>query len=414
MVTKIFSHGKRILFAPQASILSAASVIMLMVVFSRILGLIRQRVLLSYFLPEDLSLFFAAFRLPDLVFEVLTLGALSSAFIPVFTSYLKKDEKEAWQIASRIMNLGLLIFVGVAFIFSFSSEWMYGIVAAGFEPHEAARIAGFARILFAAQGFFLASYVITGDLESMRMFFVPAMAPLLYNLGIIFGTVVLNSRFGLYAPAIGVVIGAFLHFLIQLPFAYRLGFRFTLSFKPDRGVREIAKLAGPRVVELGVLQLSKTVELYLASLISTAAYTYFTLANAVQMLPVGVFGVSLAKAAFPSLTREANEPQEFKRILLTTLYQVFFLIMPLTTILIVLRVPVVRLLFGTDIFGWKATVQTGFVLSAFAIGVPAQASVMLLNRAFYALHDTRTPMAISLAGTSIATITSMVLILGFG
>ena len=122
MVTKIFSHGKRILFAPQASILSAASVIMLMVVFSRILGLIRQRVLLSYFLPEDLSLFFAAFRLPDLVFEVLTLGALSSAFIPVFTSYLKKDEKEAWQIASRIMNLGLLIFAGVAFIFSFSSN----------------------------------------------------------------------------------------------------------------------------------------------------------------------------------------------------------------------------------------------------------------------------------------------------
>ena len=399
--------------APQETILSAASVIMVMIVASRVLGLIRQRVLLSFFVPGELSLFFAAFRLPDLVFEVLTLGALSSAFIPVFTKLLKKDEKEAWETASRVVNLGLAMFIVVALAFGLMAHWLYQRVAPGYSLVETNEIANLARILFAAQGFFVVSYIVTGVLESKRRFLMPALAPLFYNLGIIVGTVLFSSRFGLIGPAIGVVIGAAAHFLVQLPLAYRMGFRFSLNFKPDESVKQIGALAAPRILELSVLQISKTVELFLASMISTAAYTYYTLANSVQLIPVGLFGVSLAKAALPTLTREADDLPQFRKIFLKTWYQVVFLVMPLATILIVLRIPVVRLLFGTNIFEWEATVQTGLVLSAFAVGVPFQASVMLLNRAFYALGDTKTPVAISLVGVIITIVGGLLMVLEF-
>jgi len=396
MVNSLFSRGKKILFSQQESILSAATVIMLMVVASRILGLLRNRILLGYFSPEEMSLFFAAFRLPDLVFEVLTFGALSSAFIPVFTKLVKRDEREAWDTASRVMNLGLLLFVAISLIFGVFSHILYNIVAPGYSSEDTELVATLARVLFAAQGFFVVSYVLTGVLESLRRFLIPALAPIFYNLGIILGAVLFSKNLGLYAPAIGVLIGAAMHFMVQLPLAYKLGFRFQLTLRPNINVKKIGELAWPRVIELSLLQVSKTVELYLASIISTASYTYYMLANSVQLLPVGLFGVSMAKAALPTLTRHADEPVMFKRTFLATLYQVIFLVTPMAVFLIVLRIPIVRLLFGTNIFGWEATVQTGLVVSAFAIGVPAQASVMLLNRAFYAMSETKLPVRISL------------------
>ncbi|EKD57696.1 MAG: virulence factor MviN, partial [uncultured bacterium] len=132
----ILKKGKQILLSQQSSVISAASVIMLMVVASRILGLVRQRVLAHFFLPEELSLFFAAFRLPDLLFEVLVFGTFSSAFIPVFTKSLKKGDTLAWDIAGRVVNIGLVIFIPIAIIFSFNAEAIYSYVAPGFSVEE--------------------------------------------------------------------------------------------------------------------------------------------------------------------------------------------------------------------------------------------------------------------------------------
>src|SRR3990172_7593042 len=132
MVQKIIDKGRKLLFSPQASVLSAASIIMVMVVASRILGLIRQRVLASFFTPDELSLFFAAFRLPDLVFEVLVFGTFSAAFIPVFTGLIKKDRKEAWQVASTVVNVGLLAFFIFAALLAVFSPHLYGVLAPGF------------------------------------------------------------------------------------------------------------------------------------------------------------------------------------------------------------------------------------------------------------------------------------------
>src|SRR4029078_5067955 len=141
------------------------------------------------FAPGDLSLFFAAFRLPDVLFEVLVFGTFSSAFIPVFTKELKDGgTEEAWRLASRVVTIGLTFFILFAVCFSFFAQDIYRIITPGFSDPETAQIASVARILFAAQGFFVISYVLTGVLESMRRFLVPALAPLFYNIGIIIGT----------------------------------------------------------------------------------------------------------------------------------------------------------------------------------------------------------------------------------
>lgn len=412
MVNKIINRGKKLISAPQSSILSAATIIMIMVMASRILGLVRQRVLAHFFAPAQLSLFFAAFRLPDLIFEVLVFGTFSSAFIPVFTKALKKGDHDAWDTATRTMNIGLLFFGIFALVFGLNSHRIYHLLTPGYASSEIATIAGLAQILFAAQIFFVASYVLTGVLESMRRFLMPALAPLFYNLGIIVGTVVFHNQFGLMAPAIGVFCGAFLHFIIQLPLAYKLGFRFSLKFRPNKDVKQIGKLAAPRMVDLGFLQIQKTVELSLASLISTASYTYFTFANSLQLLPVGLFGVSLSKAALPTLSRFDDDLEKFTNTLLSTLYKIIFLVIPVSAMLIVLRIPAVRLAFGTDIFDWAATVQTSFVLSAFAISIPFQAASALLARGFYALHDTRTPVTVSLVSSLVSVGFGILFILG--
>jgi len=397
MVNRLLNKGKQILSSPQTSVLSAASLIMVMIVASRVLGLVRQRALAHFFTAGELGLFFAAFRLPDLVFEVLVFGTFSSAFIPVFASLAKKEEKEAWRVASTVANVGIIVFLVAATLVSFSSTFLYGIIAPGFSGENREQIVSLTKILFAAQGFFVISYVLTGVLESLRRFLVPALAPIFYNLGIILGTVLFSSSLGLYAPVIGVLIGAFAHFAVQLPLAMKLGFRFRPKIEIDESVKKIGKLALPRILEVSFLQVSKVAELFFASFVSTASYTYYTFGNSLQLLPVGLFGTSIAKAALPTLSSLSDSKEKFARTLFKSLYEMTFLITPIATFLVVLRIPVVRLVYGTDIFTWESTVQTSMVLSSFAFGIVFQATSALLARAFYAIHDTKTPVMISVS-----------------
>lgn len=396
MVKKFFLKSKKALSSPQKSVLSAASVIMLMVMFSRVLGLVRQGMLTHFFREEELALFFAAFRLPDLVFEILVYGTFSAAFIPVFAKLVKRNTKEAWEVASTVVNISLLAFVFLATLVSFSADWLYGIIAPGFSSIERSQIVSLTRILFAAQGFFVISYVLTGVLESLRRFLIPALAPLFYNLGIILGTYFLSAKYSLMAPVIGVVAGAAMHFLIQLPLAIKLGFKFRFKIKINEEVKRIGRLAGPRILEISFLQISKMAELFFSSIISTASYTYYMLANSLQLLPIGLFGTSIAKAALPSLSQQSGDMKKFKETLVQSLKDIIFLTLPVATLLIVLRIPIVRLVYGRDLFSWNATVETGLVVSAFAVGVVFQTSIALLARSFYALRDTKTPVAISI------------------
>jgi len=400
--------------APQGSILSAASIIMVMLVGSAVLGLLRRRILLQFFVPEDFALFEAAFRIPDFFTAIVALGTLSSAFIPTYTALSKKNKKKSLELAGSLATIGVAIYVVFLVVFFVLAEPFYRLIVPGFSPADIGQVASLSRIVFAAQGLFVVSYVLTGMLESERRFLLPALAPLLYNVGIIVGVLLFASDLGLIGAALGAALGALFHLLIQVPIAWRLGFRPVLALRLTPEIKRVARLAAPRMFELSFLQLAKVVELSLASVISTASYAYYTLAISVQTLPVSLFGTSLAKAALPALSHAHDNPKRFRDTLLTTLYQGLFLAMPFATLLIVLRIPVVRLLFGTDIFDWPATVQTGLVLSTFAIGVPFQIAQALLTRAFYALGDTRTPVKMSLIGSGITAVSGVILVFFLG
>jgi len=397
---KIFlKNSSNLLTRKQKSIFSAALIIMVMVTISRILGLIRNRILAHFFTAEALSIYFAAFRIPEVVFEVLIFGTLSSAFIPTFTAYLsKKREEEAWYIVSAVISLVLVFFLLLAIPLFILSKPLYQIITPGFSLPDVGLTAKLAQILLLAQGFFILSYFLTAILESFQRFLVPALAPLFYNLGIILGTVVFARRLGIYGPTIGAVIGAFFHFLIQVPLAFHLGFRPRLFLDINHpGVKKIGRLALPRVIELSFLQISKGAELFLASLVSTAAYTYYTFANSLQLLPVTLFGTSIAKAALPSLSYQTagGNTKDFKKTFFFLFNQIVLLTFPLSVFLAVLRLPLVRLVFGAAQFTWGSTLQTGLTLSAFCPGITAQALIYLLTRAFYALHNTKTPVITS-------------------
>ena len=388
---------KSLFIGQQHTVLSAATLIMIMIVASRLLGLVRQRVLAHFFDPSSLSLFFAAFRLPDTFFEVLVFGTFASAFIEIFSKTLRYSKTKAWEVAGIVANWGGIIFIILASAVFIFAHPIYKILTPGFSIEDQVKIADLARILFIAQGFFVISYVLTAVLESSKRFFVPALAPLFYNVGIIVSTIVFHDKFGLFAPVIGVVVGSASHFLIQLPLAIKLGFRFSKSLKITPEVKKIAKLSAPRILEVSFLQIAKFVELTLASLISIPAYTYFTFGNSVQLIPVGLFGTSIAKAALPTLSMQSDNLEAFKKTLFETLNQVVFLMAPIVAFLAIARIPVVRLIFGTDIFTWDATVETSFVVSAFAVGIFSQAANSILARSFYALHDTKTPVLVSVS-----------------
>jgi len=401
MVSKIFARGKKILVNPQSSLLSAATVIMSMIIFSRFLGLLRQRVLAHFFSPLELSLFFAAFRLPDSIFEVFVFGTFSSAFIPVFSESFRKKRKVAWETAALVLNLGVFFFLIFYLLLFLLADKFYFFIAPGFSASEREKVVLLTKVLFLSQIFFVASYVLTGVLESLRRFLIPALAPIFYNLGIISGTFFFFRNFGIFAPVIGVLLGSFFHFLIQLPLALKLGFRFIPKLKLTKEVKKIGKLALPRVVETIFLQFLKFAELFFSSVISTASYTYYTFGNSLQLVPIGLFGTSIAKAALPNLSRQAKNLLEFRRILLTSLKSVIFFVAPIASLLFVLRIPLVRLIYGTDIFSWEATIQTSLVVSAFSLGVIFQSVIALLSRAFYAIHDTKTPVLVSIGSIAI-------------
>lgn len=383
----------------QVNISSAAVLISLMIAFSRVLGLLRNRVLAHFFSSVDLSLYFAAFRLPEIVFDILVFGVISAAFIPVFTAYLaRNEEKIAWQVANQVLSLSLFIFFLFSGLTFLLAAPIYRLIIPGFSASQSQQVVFLARILIFGQSFFLISYFLTGILESWQRFLVPAIAPILYNLSIIAGTVFLAPRLGLMAPALGAVAGAFLHFFIQLPLALSLGLRPKLVFDFSHpGIRKISRLAWPRILELSLLELAKTIELFFASLVSVSAYTWLTFANSLQLLPVALFGTSLAKATLPTFSSLATrgEEEQFKKVFLSSFQQIVFLTIPASVFLVILRVPVVRLVFGTARFTWESTLETGYTLSVFCLSVCSQSLVLLLNRAFYAFQQTKTAVKVS-------------------
>lgn len=389
----------------QSNILSAAAVLMVAVLGSKILGLIRYRLLVHNFNTTDSALFLGAFSLPDLLFQLLIFGALSVAFIPVFTDFLHhQGEEEAFKFASNILNLSLLVFTLFAVLAYIFTPSLNNLLLPGYGGErklltdEITRIILLGQILLVVGAFFIA---IT---QSFQRFIISSLAPLFYNLGIILGIIFLTPQYGLMGPAFGVVVGAALHVLIQLPLISKLGFKWGSSIDfLNKGVREIFRLMSIRNVGLVFEQIGERVAIALASLISYSSVTLLTFAQQLVIVPITLFGSTIAQAALPVLSQEQSRKEigSFKTTLLTTMHQILFLTLPSAAILIILRIPVVRLIYGASRFNWEDTVLTGRTVAFLALGLAAQALVLLLVRAFYALKDTKTPVVVSITTVSV-------------
>ena len=418
-MVKLFKNTFAILNRTQNSILSAASVIMTAVLISRVLGLLRDRMLAARFTPEELGIYYAAFRLPNMIFELLVMGALATAFIPVFTTYLSaKGREEAFTMASSVINIGLGIFLIMSLPIIFFTNQVSHFLAPGFTDEQITLMASFTRIMILAQVFpLIIGNFLTGILQSYRNFILPALAPVIYNVGIIIAIIFLTPAIGLYAPVIGVVIGAFLFALIQIPAVVHLGYHHKWSWDINHpGAVSVGKLMLPRTLGLAVSQIDTTIDLILSTLLGAASVTVFNFALHLQQVPIGLFGASLAQATLPSLASSYAEKkyEEYKKIFLTSFHQILFLVVPLSAVLIVLRIPMVRLVFGaSSLFDWNSTVITGQTLAYFSISLFAQALVHLLARGFYAMHDSKTPVAIGAICVIVNTILSLLFILYF-
>ncbi len=372
---------------------------------SRVLGLIRDRLLAGRFgAGDELDIYFAAFRLPDLIYSILIIGAISSAFIPVFAQYFKKDKKEAWYLTSGLFNLGVLILIILAGIFIILAPWLISIIAPGFSGAKREMTILLTRIMFLSPILLGMSSILSGVLQYFHRFFVYSLAPIMYNIGIIIGILFFVPAKGLVGLAWGVVLGAGLHLLIQLPSAIYSGFHLT-KFKIffHKGIKKIIKLMIPRTIGLAGFQINFLVITAIASTLISGSIAIFNLSNNLQYVPIGIVGVSFAVAAFPRLAKSFAEKnkKEFSKNFSSIFSQILYLVLPITVLFFLLRAQIVRIILGTGEFGWTDTRLTAAALGIFSFAIFAQSLVPLISRAFYAFQNTKTPVLISLSSIGI-------------
>lgn len=407
MIDKIVKSG--ILNSkPTQSVMAAAFIIAVAGLASRILGLFRDRILASTFGAGDtLDAYYAAFRVPDLVYNLLILGALSAAFIPVFTQLISKDkDSEAWELASGVLNLQILIMGILLVVLAVFSPFFMHLITPGFEGEKLQMTVDFTRIMFLSPLIMGVSGIFGGVLVSMKKFLIYSLAPITYNLGIIFGALILVPTMGPVGLAWGVVFGAIFHMLIQYPAVKFSGFRFHFVFKEsfkNKNVREVFHLMIPRMMGVAVSQLNLVIITIFASTLTAGSLAAFNFANNIQSAPLGLFGASFAIAVFPTLSayHARNEDEKFSRAFSKTFRQVVFFVIPISVLIFVLRAQIVRVILGSGRFNWEDTKMTFAVLGYLTASLFAQALIPLLARAFYAIQNTKTPFLIALLSEAI-------------
>ena len=397
MVQSLINHSRKFLQTEHKSILSAAFVIAASFMASAMLGLVRNHLLAARFfggLEGNLDVYFAAFVLPDTIFQLLVVGAVSAAFIPVFQEHLDRGREEAHYLGNAALTTIGLILALVTVVLIIFARPIAGLMA-HYSPEKLDLMANLIRIMSLAQLLFTLSAFLTGILQSQRRFLIPAIAPLLYNLGSIIGIYFFSSSLGIYSAALGVVFGAFLHVIVQIPLVKHLGFSPKLVFKPRHpGVITMLRLMPPRALALGLEQIERWVAVNLTSLLAAGSLSIFSFARQLYALPVSLFGVSLSQASFPTLSDEAAQSDltKFKETLGKSLSQIFFFALPASVLVLVLRIPLVRLAFGARSFPWDATLLTARALALLSLSIAPLAVTQVLTRAFHALKDTRRPL----------------------
>jgi putative peptidoglycan lipid II flippase len=390
----------------------AATLVVALFFISRLTGLAREMIISARFgTTAELDAYLAAFRLPDLLFQVIAGGALGSAFIPVFTGCLaRRNLPAAWRLFSAIVTLVLVVMTTVALCAAVAAPWLvHHILAPGFTPAQQALTASLMRWMLISTVIFGVSGILMGVLNSFQHFLLPALAPALYNLSIIAGALFLAPSLGVYGLVIGVIVGAALHLDVQLLGLWYYRARYTPMLGLGNPlVREVGRLMAPRALGLAAVQLNFWVNTVLASSLASGSLSALNYAWLLMLLPQGIVAQGVATAAFPTFAslEAQGRRTELRRAIAGTLRGVLFLAIPAAVGLFFWRVQLIQLLLERGEFTATSTQLTASALAFYSVGLVGHSVVEIVARAFYSLHDTRTPVIVGVAAMAGNTVLS--------
>jgi putative peptidoglycan lipid II flippase len=384
----------------QTKSISSASLILAVFYFlSALLGLFRDRLLAGTFgAGNELDVYYAAFTVPDFVALILIFGAISAAVIPIFSSYLIKSKDQAWEYASVFLNLFLGFLILICVISIIFAPYFISIIAPGFSGEKKEITVQLMRIMFLSPILLGTSNIISGILQVFHRFLVTALAPIMYNIGIITGIYFFYPAMGLSGLAWGVVFGGFLHLMIQVPAFLFSGFKYKLNFNYKHpGVFKTLKLMVPRSLGLGASQLNIIAMTAIASTLTAGSIAVFNLANNLSAILVNAVALSISTAAFPSMSMAflQEEEEKFLTKFSSIFRQTLFLIVPISVLILILRAQIVRVVLGAGKFTWVDTKLTTACLGILAFSLFAQGLIFILSKTFYAAHNTKIPATLS-------------------
>jgi putative peptidoglycan lipid II flippase len=391
-----------------AQIARSAGSVSVAIFASRILGLIREQVLAGLFgAGYFIDAYVVAFRIPNLLRDLFAEGALSSAFVTVFTDYdQKKGPKETWKLANNVLTTLFVIVGTLTLLGIFFAGDIITLMAPDFSriPGKIALTRDMTVIMFPFFILVSLAAAVMGMLNTKGYFFIPAMSSAFFNLGSIVSGVILAfvfPRFGqpaIVGMAVGTLIGGFLQLAIQLPSLYKVGFHLmpVFSFR-DEGLRRVVKLMIPAIIGLSATQINIFINTYFAASCEQGSVSWLNYAFRLMQFPIGVFGVAISIATLPVISRHASNKDlnQLKGAYLSSLVMAFALTIPASCGLVILAKPIIKLIFEHGRFTGYDTLRTAEALSFYAIGLFAYASVKIAVPVFYVLNDTKYPVIAS-------------------
>lgn len=392
MVKKLLS----LLHREWSGLHEAAFLLGIFAVFSQILALFRDRLLAhSFGAGQTLDIYYSAFRIPDLIFAGVASFMSALVLIPILTRYAKDSDLRAQKFLNDAFTVFFSFLLLVSIGIFFFMPWLINI----FFPHMTEGVQQdlitMTRILMLSPILLGLSNLLSSVTQMLHKFFAFALAPVLYNVGIILGAVFFYPAFGIIGLAWGVVLGAFLHFFIHFFVSYRQGFSLMFSFLPSfRDTWEIIYVSAPRTLGLLSNQLALFVLIIFASRMEQGSVTVFNFALNLQSVPLAIIGMSYATAAFPTLSRHfvGNDMEKFLNQILSATRHIILWSLPVLVLFIVLRAQIVRTVLGSGSFDWTATILTAATLALFVVSIIAQSIGLLFVRGFYATGQNRIPL----------------------
>ncbi len=408
------------------SVARSAGIVSIAVMFSRVLGLVRETIFARFFGAGYLyDAFVVAFKIPNILRDLFAEGALSAAFVKVFTDYqIKKNEIEAWRLAALVFNVLAVVMSGITVMGILIAPYIVPLLARGFEPEKAALAVTLTQIMFPFILLVALAALAMGVLNTKGRFGIPASASTAFNIcSIIFGigcaywfsggsweisndkSVIPSdaAQWAIMGMAVGTLVGGAAQLLIQVPSMLKVGFRFSplLSFT-DPGVKRVMRLMGPAIIGTSAVQVKVLVDMFVVSGIE-GGNSWLSFSFRLMQFPIGLFGVAIGTAAIPALSRLASENNigKFRNTLTDAMKLVFLMTIPAACGLIVLGEPIISLIYEGGAFDAFDTNMVAWSLAAYSIGLAGYAAIKVLSPSFYALDDAKTPMYVSVASIAV-------------